>query len=111
MADVLALPLVDKSVDLFLNVRLMHHINDRQLQVALLHQIARVTRSAVITSFWTTHCWRHIRKRILSKPIKLYPVSPSYFHHVCRDAGLTVQCLIPVHRWYDKLVLAICRPQ
>ena len=106
--DILHLPLPPKCVDLFLNVRLMHHIPDRATQVAMFREIARVARGPVITSFWTTHCWRHVRKRMLAKPIKLYPVSPAHFREVCAEAGLTVERLVPVRRWIDKLTLAVC---
>lgn len=109
-ADILHLPLRDKSVDLLLNVRLLHHIPDGKTRLAMLREIARVTRGDVLTSFWTTHCWRHVRKRLLGKAIKLYPISPACFRALCEEAGLVVQRLVPVRRWHDKQTLAICQP-
>lgn len=109
-ADVTMLPLPDKSVDLLINMRLMHHIPDRATQVAMYRQIARATRGTVITSFWTTHAWRYLRRRLLGKPIRGFPVSPDHFRQVCAEAGLIVEKIVPTRRWYEEQCLAICRP-
>ena len=107
-ADITALPLPDNCVDLFINMRLMHHIPDRPTQVRMCRQMVRVTRGRVVTSFWTTHCWRHLRKRVLGKKVRAYPVSPGYLRSICAEAGLAVKCIIPVHRWYEDECVAIC---
>ena len=108
-ADVLHLPLRDKSVDLLINMRLMHHIPDRAVQVSMYRQIARVSRGPVITSFWTTHCWRHIRKRLLGKTIRGFPVSPEHFRGVCREAGLAVERMVSVGPAMEEQTVVICR--
>lgn len=107
-ADITALPLAADSIDLFINMRLMHHIPDRGTQVQMYRQIARVTRGEVVTSFWTTHCWRHLRKRILGKRMRGCPVAPNHFRSVCAEAGLTVRQILPVRRWYEDECVAIC---
>lgn len=108
-ADILSLPLPDRSVDLFINIRLMHHIPDRGLRVRMLREIARVTRGKLVTSFWNSHTWRHLRKVVRGKEITLHPVSPAHFRGVCAEAGLMVERFEHVSRWREKQVLAICR--
>lgn len=108
-ADILNMPLADKSVDLLVNMRLMHHIPDRATQVAMFREIARVCRGTVITSFWTTHCWRYLRKRILGKRIRGFPVAPSHFQGVCEEAGLVVQRMVPARKWWEEQVNVVCR--
>ena len=108
--DVILLPLPDKSVDLVVNMRLMHHIADPAMQVRMYRQLARVTRGVVITTFWTTHCWRYLRKRLLGKKVRGHPVSPDHFMSVCRQAGLVVDRIIYTRRWYEDECVAICHP-
>ena len=109
-SDILALPLPDRSVDLVLNIRLMHHIADRDTQVAMYRELARVCRGRIITTYWSTHCWRYLRKRILGKKIKSYPVSPSHYRSVLAGAGLTLEREQPVQRWVEYLHLVVCQP-
>lgn len=109
-SDVTHLPLPDKSVDLVVNMRLMHHIADPATRVQMCRQLGRVTRGRVITSFWTTHCWRYLRKRILGKKARGHPVSPGEFLSACRHGGLVVERIIPMRRWYEDECVAICRP-
>ena len=108
--DVILLPLPDKSVDLVVNMRLMHHIADPATRVRMYRQLARVTRGLVITTFWTTHCWRYIRKRVLGKKIRGHPVRPDHFVSVCRQAGLVVERITYTRRWYEDECVAICHP-
>lgn len=108
--DVLSLPLEDQSIDLVLNIRLMHHIADRDTQVAMYRELGRVCRGLIVSTFWTTHCWRYLRKRLLGKRIKSYPVSPAHFRSVVTEAGLTLESYQPLRPWYDYQCMAICRP-
>ena len=109
-ANITALPLADQSVDLFINMRLLHHIYDHAMRVQLCRQIARVTRGRCVMSFWTTHCWRYLRKRLLQKKLRGCPIAPRQFVGVCREAGLQVERIIPVRPWYEDENIAICRP-
>ncbi len=109
-ADVTDLPLPDKSIDLFINMRLMHHIQDEDLQLRMYRQIGRVTRGKIITSFWTTHCWRYVRRRLRGKPLRGYAISPRRFQEICTRAGLTVERIVPTRRWWEEECVAICRP-
>lgn len=110
-ADVLALPLADKSVDLAINMRLLHHIPDDATRLGMLGQFARVCRGTIITSYWTTHSWRYLRRRLLGKVVRGFPVSPSRFGALCAQCGLSIERIVPVRRWVEEQCVVICRTQ
>jgi len=107
--DALDLPLEDRSVDLVINMRLLHHVAEQSVRVRMLSEMARVCRGLVITSFWSTHSWRYLRRRILNKSIRGYPISPRTFAAVCTEAGLSIERMVPVRRWYEEQWMAVCR--
>ena len=107
--DVLALPLAEKSVDLVINCRLMHHIADDETAANMYRQIARVARGVVVTSFWSTHCWRYLRRRLLGKTVRGFPRSPAAFAEICRGAGLEVRRMVPVRKCVEEQVMVICQ--
>lgn len=106
-ADILHLPLPDRAAHLLLTIRLLHHIPDDATRIAMLAEMRRVAAGPILTTFWNSHCWRHLKKRLRGKAVKLYPISPARFTRCCREAGLRVERLIPVHRWIDKHTLAV----
>jgi SAM-dependent methyltransferase len=108
-ANVLELPLADQSVDMLINMRLLHHIEDRATRLGMLRELARVSRRWLITSFWTTHCWRYVRRRLLGKQIRGFPIAPRDFRELCDEAGLDILRLVPARRLYEEQVVAVCR--
>ena len=108
-ADVLHLPLPNKCADLVINMRMMHHLPNRPLRLKVLRELVRVSRDWLITSFWTTHSWRYIRRRLLGKSIRGFPISPYQFMDLVDEAGLKIEQLIPTRRLYEEQVVAVCR--
>lgn len=49
--DLTRLPLADRSVDVAVCIRLLHLVRDRDLRVAFLRELARVTRVGVVVDF------------------------------------------------------------
>jgi len=109
-ADVMQLPLADKSVDLMINIRLMHHMPDTPARIRLGCELARVTRGTLVTSYWSTHAWRVWRRRLRGKRLRSHPISPREFEAICQESGLQVERIIPVHRWYEEQCMVICKP-
>ncbi len=107
--DVLHLPLPDKCADLVVNMRMMHHLPNRALRLQVLRELVRVSRNHLITSFWTTHSWRYLRRRILGKTIRGFPISPPQFGALAQEAGIRIEQLIPTRRLYEEQVVAVCR--
>ena len=108
-ADLLYLPLPSKSADLLINMRLLHHLPDRPLRLQVLCELVRVSRDRLITSFWTTHSWRYVRRRIMGKSIRGFPISPPQFATLAEEAGLRIEKLVPTRRLYEEQVVAVCR--
>lgn len=66
-ANALHLPFGDRSFDLVLAIRLLHHFPERPLREALMRQLFRVARCGVIVTFADRHSLkgrqRHVRQR------------------------------------------------
>lgn len=110
-ADVMRLPLPDKSVDLLIDMRLLHHVPDQETRVAMIREMMRVCRGRIVTSYWTTHCWRYLRKRLLGKRIRGVPISPGRFADACERAGLIVERQTPMRRFIEDEIVVIGRPR
>ena len=106
-ADIMRLPLADKSVDLFIDMRLLHHLPDVDTRIATLRELARVTRGRIVTSYWSTHCWRYLRKRLLGKKLRGVPIAPGTLRDACRQAGLVIESQIPMRRFYEDEIVVI----
>src|SRR5690606_9377486 len=101
--------LPDRSVDLVINMRLMHHLSTEALRLAMLSELARVTRDRAVVTFFSTHAWRYVRRRLIGKEIRGFPISPAEFRRLCAQCGLVVEELAPVRPWYEEQCLALCR--
>ena len=87
-ADIAALPFAPGSVDLVFSMRLLHHIPDSQIRIAILTELTRVSRNWVAVSFYRKECWRHLRKRALGKDIAGCPVWTKSFCDEAAQCGL-----------------------
>ncbi len=94
-ADISALPLAANSVDLVFSMRLLHHIPDPKTRIAILKELARVSRQWVAVSFYRTECWRHIRKRAFGKSISGHPVKTKTLLDEAGQCGLELVEKVP----------------
>ena len=60
----LQLPLRDKTFDLVVSCRLLHHLDDSARRQAILAEYLRVGRGLVLASFWDRACWHAWRRRM-----------------------------------------------
>jgi len=58
-----ALPLADKTVDVVLCSRLLHHIAERESRVQIMREFARVARVGVVVSFFDATSWNAWKRR------------------------------------------------
>lgn len=61
--DLLALPFADRSFDVVVCCRLLHHLDDRALELVL-GELSRVTRRLLIVSYWSGSSWPGWRRRL-----------------------------------------------
>ncbi|MHC4472270.1 MAG: class I SAM-dependent methyltransferase [Planctomycetota bacterium] len=100
-ADASRLPLADRSVDLIVCVRLLHHFPRSGDRVAVLRELARVARRRVVVSFYRLTTLEGLRRRIRRKPSARVGVSLGRFRAELREAGLApirVASLLPLVR-------------
>ena len=74
IADITSLPFASDSADLTFSMRLLHHIPESKTRIAVLKELARVSRTWVAVSFYRKECLRYIRKRALRKKISGHPI-------------------------------------
>jgi len=111
LASAMSIPLRDKSVDLAVCMRLFHHIGDPDSRRQLFNELARVSRSRVVTSFYRTESYRYYKKRLFGKKISGQPVSSDCFRQEAQACGLRTIKMIPekpgawLNASYQTLVL------
>lgn len=111
VADIMRLPLPDKCADLLINMRLLHHVTDQPMRVAMLREIVRVCRGRVVTSYWTTRCWRYARKRLLGKKLRGVSIAPAVFVDACEQAGLVIEKQVSMRPLWEDEIVVIGRPR
>lgn len=63
------LPFPDRSFDLVVACRLLHHLAEERSSTAVLRELVRVTRGLLLVSYWEAHSWPGWRRRLgLSRP-------------------------------------------
>ena len=89
--DIFALPYADKTFDLTLCFRLLHHFESPELRTRLIREICRVSGKYVLMSRISpasvTSLRRRLRQLASGKPIKQYPVSATEMHAEFAAAG------------------------
>jgi len=88
VGDASRLPISDGCVDLAFCFRLLHHINDSTIRIAILSELSRISRRWVAVSFYRKESWAYWRKRINGKKIAGYPIGTRFFFREAKSAGL-----------------------
>lgn len=111
-ASALALPFADDAFDGVLCMRLLHHIATPTERIAILRELARVSRKNVIVSFfhfWSLqHLRRCIARRLGKKRSNRNAISWRRFATELREAGMEPIAVAPLRRLVSEqwLVLA-----
>jgi len=91
--DARRLPFPDGSVDLAMAVRLLHRVRTSAERVAVLAELARVSRRWVLFSFYDRRSWRGLRDRLRGR----YPgETRARMRRDAAEAGLRVVRFLPV---------------
>jgi ubiquinone/menaquinone biosynthesis C-methylase UbiE len=99
--DIMAIDLPDLSVDLSISNRLFHHYPTSELRQRALMELARVTKTTIIVSYFSNvaisalrfHAKNLLRNR---KPIDRVPIWPREFAADIAAAGLRVEATYPI---------------
>jgi SAM-dependent methyltransferase len=108
------LPFADAAVDVVFCHRLLHHYAGAAERRAILAELGRVARRAVVFSLWTTGNWRAFRERRKvergTRARKRFCIAPDLLAADARAAGLEIESLHHKVRWYSPLALIVARP-
>ncbi|MBL6688985.1 MAG: class I SAM-dependent methyltransferase [Pseudomonadales bacterium] len=106
--------LTDDSVDLVLCMRLMHHLESRGDRLAILGELARISRRYVVVSLWVYGSYQAWRRTRLEKrrPERKYRnrciLASNVFEREARNSGLNVKArldLLPgISMWRTYLL-------
>jgi SAM-dependent methyltransferase len=96
------LPFKPGSIDYVFSMRLFHHLHEVEDRAAVLREFFRVAKSGVILSFYKVrgvHALQRRVRRFLKKArreIKMVPGAA--FEREVREAGFTIECIVPLFR-------------
>jgi SAM-dependent methyltransferase len=112
--DARHLPMADKSVDITLSMRLLHHFAERADRVQILSDLHRITRGPLVTSFLDAESWkqrRHIARVTRSgRNSRRVLLSLADFAAEAQVAGWRVQQSWPLSSVFSGQRVALCVP-
>jgi len=110
VGSAMELPLADKSVDVVLCSRLIHHFPDSASRVRILREFARVARVGVVVSFFDRASYRGWRRsRRNRKPHRdhgRFTVSRQQFQDEAEAAGLSLLGMNSLLRFHTEVTAA-----
>lgn len=113
-ASVHALPFADRTFAGVLCHRLLQHIPTAVERIDILRELARVSRGAIVVSFFDARSLQHARRmlrRWLGKTRSgRSAITRSAFLAECAAAGLRPLAMAPLRRFVAEQTLVLCRP-
>lgn len=105
-ADISSIPLENGSADLCFCMRLFHHMDNDQLRLKALKELARVSRRLVALSFYN-HNLRFYRKKMLGKKIRGNFITYNHLVFLAKQAGLEPVERFPKVNFFTEQCLVI----
>ena len=107
--DIAMLPLSDNSADLCFSMRFFHHLDNEEIALKVLKELARVSRKYVAFSFYNRNCVRYYRRKLRRKNITGYYFSFHEIVKLARQAGLAIIAKQPKYNLVEQQCLVIFR--
>jgi len=103
--DARRLPMPAGRFDLVFSMRLLHRVRERAERVAVLAELARVSRRWVLFSFYNRRSARGLRDRLRGR----YPgETRSAVRAEAEEAGLRVERFLPMEGRFGRQTLVLC---
>lgn len=99
IADVLRLPFQEGTFDALISVRLLHRIQEQEVRVKMLTEMARVAHGPLLVTYYGRWNLRGIQRWLRRKHSGL---SLSLIQQDAHLAGLRVSRVIPLRRWTQQ---------
>jgi len=87
-ADITRIPLADKTADLCFCMRLFHHMQNDDVRMASLRELARLSRKYVALSFYDGNCLRYRWRKALRKRIRGNYITYAHLRNLAEQVGL-----------------------
>jgi ubiquinone/menaquinone biosynthesis C-methylase UbiE len=111
LADALRLPFPDRTFELVLCVRLLHHVPTREARRALLRELARVAKGHVLVSFFHAVSFHEVRDRLTSlwRPFDKtrHAITLGTLAADAGASGLSVEATFPLLRYVKRQWFAL----
>jgi len=88
VGSVLCLPFQDNEFDSVFCMRLLHHVPSEIMMAQIIKEIARVSSTYVLLSFYRSSGIRYWLKRLRGKKVSGFPVKPELVEQICQNQGL-----------------------
>lgn len=114
-ADLTRLPFTDRAFDAAVCIRFLHLVRARELRIAVLRELARVSRVGIVVDYRHSRTLRvlgrRLRHRLGLRDRAPSNPSPTAIRAELSEAGLEELAWIPVHRapWLSDKVLVVAR--
>ena len=109
-ASVFDIPLRDRSVDLVLCARLLHHFSDTESRAKLFRELARVARIGVVVSFFDAtsyYAWKRRRKiERTGRESGRHSISRDECRRLAEAAGLQLLGMNAILRFHSEITSA-----
>jgi len=104
------LPFLTKSFETAVCHRLLHHLRERDARLALLRELARVTRGSVVVSFQDAGTAKARWFRGRGKPRSRHVMAPAELEREARDCGLQpAGAALRLNGLFSTLAIAVFR--
>jgi SAM-dependent methyltransferase len=99
LADAMRLPFIEGEFDALISVRLLHRIQEQELRVKMLTEMARIVHGPLLVTYYTRWNLRGIKRWLRGKDPGL--TLPQIHQDACL-AGLGISRAIPLLRWTQQ---------
>ena len=113
LASAWALPLPDGGADLVACIRLLHHVGEEERKRALVGELCRVARRALLVTFLDgrspkqrIHRWK---ARLMGKPVRRPAWNRKSLEEAARERGMTLVRYWTLSPWFSGQTLALFR--
>ncbi|MFV1958970.1 MAG: class I SAM-dependent methyltransferase [Planctomycetota bacterium] len=102
------LPFADGAFEASVCHRLIHHVADREQRLAILRELARVTRRHVVISFNDATTWKMRSQRLRRRKRRRTALTPEAFRAEAAQAGLESEGRIRrLNGWLSLVAVAV----
>ena len=109
-ASIEGLPLRDRSIDLVVCCRLLHHLAEEPARRALVAELARVSARYLLLSFWDAASWPALRRRLgLRSPGGRAPIAKGHLRELLAGEGFELVGFEHSFRFLSMQAFALAR--